>query len=235
MKHFCFAAMLLFVLGSPVWAVAVLDASYDATPEDACALVGDGSSSSTYDIYERAQTFTSVAGGDVHSVSMHLAVGYYTDQPLNLDILGVTTGNAPDNTNVLGSASLSAWTYDGLYDWRTFDFTGMGVQLTAGEMYALVLSISDSDDEYWLGGTWWDPAWTGTAPKDIDPYSGGAGWYNGDDSGWILSTDHHKDWWFRVYRDEPSNNSGAIPEPASILLLGGGLVAALGRRRLKQQ
>jgi len=120
----------------------------------------DGSSVALAGTFNQmGQSFEAAVGGSVTTIELWLSSN--GDMPANLklalweaDAEGLPIG-FPDGTP-LGEAQLAIDLPD-MFDWRVFDFSGLGLELDAGADYAITLSSGPADGGYKWGTTTGDP------------------------------------------------------------------------------
>lgn len=203
-----FCAAVLAVLPS-LGLTATLDANYEPT-NTTNAQVG-----LTYS--NLGQSFTALNSGTIESVELKLyrfSGSSAGDAIVDLYSFSGTFGASLGSTTVAPSAVNTSPDFD----WVTFDFTGLGIDVVAGTQYGIGL---------YDGGAAQNNQYVWNADYGADAlYAGGSRFSSGDDGAtWTPGT---ADFAFRVNLD-PS----VVPLPASLPLLLAGLGGMTLLRRKK--
>lgn len=227
---FLMIVLLMTVSGllSPAFAVPIVDQS-NTYPSSGGI--------STYTIYETpenqyvlAQTFTAGISGQLVAVNLGLVDKAYED--LTISIVETSSGGLPEFSGTpLATGTLTPDDVDwDSFSLETVDLSSFMLNITASEMYAIVLSSSTPlQHEYdWTRGSF-DP-YTGDDLSALDPYAGGAGYFS-DDGGatWSPLTSYSQDFSFQTIVDP-----NPVPEPGTFMLLIAGISGfSAFRRRAK--
>jgi hypothetical protein len=195
-------------------AVVVLDQHQEATNGGVAVIWDDPM---LHHEFLRAQTFTVGVSGLLDHIELGNTLGilmYPPAVPPIAEMRDVAAG-LPGPT-VLGSvAAADPIPYSG---WLAMDFLSENVNLTAGQMYAIMVYPAGSEGAVTLGFS-------------TDPLSYGPGqMWTRKDGVWVIGTGvADADMQFRTYM----RTDGVIPAPGAVVLgtLGAGLVGWLRRRR----
>jgi hypothetical protein len=213
-------ALISLALLAPVSSQAdpILDQEYDPGAISAAAGIFGPTPPNFSGIYQDvAQTFTVGLTGQLTSVEFLLSSIGTPPGDLILDIRG-TTGGVPNenDASVLGSSVLTATVLGSPAAFVSFDLTASNIQVTTGQVLAIVLRSRDSTlgDDYRANG------------DEGGTYAGGAGYLRSQGTGvwdaWETGVGPI-DFGFKTYT--------LIPEPGTALLLGLGMLAVAGLRR----
>lgn len=159
-------------------------------------------------IWERTQTFTVGVSGTLTRVELALAPGSNT-QPsdeITVDVRPTDIDGIPlvDNLSILGyvtvqANALSTLTHGVNYDVNSFDLSGDSIQVTSGEVLAIVVSTATPTDPD-RGFQFFSDA--------AGSYTGGQSYRrSGPTSSWIAESTF--DWGFVTYVPEPQYTSVA--------------------------
>jgi hypothetical protein len=213
-KRFIVFMLSLFLLsislGTPqiVQSTPILDQQY--TPESGYAFMH---AELDYDLV-RAQTFTVGRGGLLSGFEVYLSTAG-SGGVLTFKVYPTISG-VPDLTS--GSLAEATINISGLDEDPVFysgDLSGSGLMVSPGDVYALV--VQGSGQATWRGE--YDDS-----GFPLPYYAGGAAYGSGFAQGTIVALGG--DLGFRTYVD-----TAHVPEPATVLLLGLGLMGLAGVRR----
>ena len=213
------AAIGLFALSlsAPALAVPVLDQEFDPAAQNVAVAIGQVGGIPTQNL-DAAQTFTVGITGTLTSVE--ILVRRDTANilaPLVLDIR-TTTGGAPTDpnagANILGMVSAPAATIGTTAAFVSFDLSGLGISVTAGDVLAIATQSAGANPAY---------LWTGSSTDD---YAAGSAYRRLFSTVWEVPG-FANDWAFRTFVE-----ASTLPEPGTLALFGLGLAGlALARHK----
>ena len=197
------------VLCFPAWGSAsTLDQSY-----------APGANSGGYFVNSAspfAQTFTAGLSGQVAEIDIRV-LNYFggATAPLTLDLYSINSTYPETLLSNLASASISQGSIPTTSGFVSFDLSSSGASFVAGQQYAIIVSTTSAFSYLWAGTS------SGT-------YAGGGGRQPSGGNLYYTLAGQDFDFGFKTYVNP-------VPEPASLALLGGGLVGLAWFARRKQK
>lgn len=208
--------IMILCVAAPARSATIIDQFYSPAPVDTLAEVDE--------TIDHAQTFTVGAGGILTGVDVLICKGFNTTQDLLFDVRK-TVGGVPAESDDLGSnavlanirvPSIRVKIHD--VQFVHIDIGEFKVEVSPGDVLALVLRPSEpfvqgDDDGYAWGGN-----------RNDDQYTLGTRYSRSILDGPAWGSFPTRDMGFVTYVD----NGSAVPEPASVTMMGAGVSALLG-------
>jgi hypothetical protein len=211
------SSAILLLAPAPSRAAAILDQSFDPGTPSAFAAVFGPTSGFGAIFQDVAQTFTVGVSGQLTQIDILMTTRGTPPGDLILDVRSTTAGVPnEDDGSVLGSIVVPAATLPPA-SFVSFDLSGAGIQLAAGDVVAFVLRSRDSTlgDDYWIGGG--DPGGYAAGDAFLRQNGSPGTWQPWDGSTNVI------DLGFKTYM--------LVPEPGTGVLLALGLVGLAARSR----